>query len=93
MQDISQEAYELYSKRVVVILKETSEKLKIQAEKSSHDLKKSPEQVKLLQPHQRMIGIMLTKFLIFSLAFYMYIEHEIIQKRALIRFGFERGSR
>ncbi|KAI3866796.1 hypothetical protein MKW92_050381 [Papaver armeniacum] len=40
MQDISQEAYELYSKRVAVILKETSEKLKIQAEKSSHDLSK-----------------------------------------------------
>ncbi|XP_026384467.1 uncharacterized protein LOC113280042 [Papaver somniferum] len=38
MQDISQEAYELYSKRAAVILKETSEKLKIQAEKSSLDL-------------------------------------------------------
>ncbi|XP_026457147.1 protein FATTY ACID EXPORT 3, chloroplastic-like isoform X2 [Papaver somniferum] len=38
MQDISQEAYELYSKRAAVILKETSEKLKIHAEKSSLDL-------------------------------------------------------
>ncbi|KAI3957614.1 hypothetical protein MKW92_027778 [Papaver armeniacum] len=38
MQDISQEAYELFSKRAAVILKETSEKLKIQAEKSSLDL-------------------------------------------------------
>ncbi|KAI3952825.1 hypothetical protein MKX01_006868 [Papaver californicum] len=38
MKDISQEAYELYSKRAAVILKETSEQLKIQAEKSSHDL-------------------------------------------------------
>ncbi|KAI3991571.1 hypothetical protein MKX01_040581 [Papaver californicum] len=38
MQDISQEVYELYSKRAAVILKETSEQLKIQAEKSSHDL-------------------------------------------------------
>ncbi|KAI3925129.1 hypothetical protein MKW98_009779 [Papaver atlanticum] len=38
MQDISQEAYELYSKRAAVILKETLEKLKIQAEKPSLDL-------------------------------------------------------
>ncbi|KAI3847676.1 hypothetical protein MKX03_008854 [Papaver bracteatum] len=38
MQDISQEAYELFSKRAAVILKETSEKLKIQADKSSFDL-------------------------------------------------------
>ncbi|KAI3847678.1 hypothetical protein MKX03_008856 [Papaver bracteatum] len=62
MQDISQEAYELYSKKAAVILKETSEKLKIQAEKSILDFsrlakdisvegkesvaEKSPEQVK-----------------------------------------------
>ncbi|KAI3847675.1 hypothetical protein MKX03_008853 [Papaver bracteatum] len=37
MQDISQEAYELYSKKAAVILKETSEKLKIQAEVSGLD--------------------------------------------------------
>ncbi|KAF8007669.1 hypothetical protein BT93_K1611 [Corymbia citriodora subsp. variegata] len=38
MQSISQEAYEIYSKKAVVILKETSEQLKIQAEKARYDL-------------------------------------------------------
>lgn len=38
MQSISQEAYEVYSKKAVIILKETSEQLKIQAEKAKHDL-------------------------------------------------------
>lgn len=38
MQDVSQEAYEVYSKKAMVILKETSEKLKIQADKARHDL-------------------------------------------------------
>ncbi|PSS34766.1 Protein FATTY ACID EXPORT 3 like [Actinidia chinensis var. chinensis] len=38
MQGVSQEAYELYSKKAVVILQETSVQLKIQAEKASHDL-------------------------------------------------------
>ncbi|XP_030466786.2 protein FATTY ACID EXPORT 3, chloroplastic isoform X1 [Syzygium oleosum] len=38
MQSISQEAYEIYSKKAAVILKETSEQLKIQAEKARYDL-------------------------------------------------------
>ncbi|CAM8964708.1 unnamed protein product [Rhodiola kirilowii] len=38
MQSVSQEAYELYSKKATVILKETSERLKIQADKASQDL-------------------------------------------------------
>ncbi|KAG5550773.1 hypothetical protein RHGRI_015659 [Rhododendron griersonianum] len=38
MQSVSQEAYELYSKKAIVILKETSEQLKIQAEKARQDL-------------------------------------------------------
>ena len=38
MQSVSQEAYELYSKKAVVILKETSEQLKIQADKARDDL-------------------------------------------------------
>ncbi|KAL6987990.1 hypothetical protein U1Q18_013737 [Sarracenia purpurea var. burkii] len=38
MQGVSQEAYELYSKKAIVVLKETSEQLKIQAEKVSYDL-------------------------------------------------------
>nr|DAD38615.1 TPA_asm: hypothetical protein HUJ06_012937 [Nelumbo nucifera] len=38
MQGMSQEAYELYSKKAMVILKEASEQLKIQAEKAKHDL-------------------------------------------------------
>uniref|UniRef100_A0A7N0VC46 Protein FATTY ACID EXPORT 3, chloroplastic n=1 Tax=Kalanchoe fedtschenkoi TaxID=63787 RepID=A0A7N0VC46_KALFE len=38
MQSISQEAYETYSKKATVILQETSERLKIQADKASQDL-------------------------------------------------------
>ncbi|KAA8517548.1 hypothetical protein F0562_017822 [Nyssa sinensis] len=38
MQSVSQEAYELYSKKAIIILKETSEQLKIQAEKTRQDL-------------------------------------------------------
>ncbi|KAK2998824.1 hypothetical protein RJ639_023209 [Escallonia herrerae] len=38
MQSVSQEAYELYSKKAVVILKETADRLKIQAEKARQDL-------------------------------------------------------
>ncbi|KAJ4978133.1 hypothetical protein NE237_008913 [Protea cynaroides] len=38
MQSMSQEAYELYSKKAMVILKETSKQLKIQAEKARQDL-------------------------------------------------------
>ncbi|XP_030538758.1 protein FATTY ACID EXPORT 3, chloroplastic isoform X2 [Rhodamnia argentea] len=38
MQSISQEAYEIYSKKAAVILKETAEQLKIQAEKARYDL-------------------------------------------------------
>lgn len=58
MQSVSQEAYELYSKKAMVILEETSEQLKIQAEKIAKDIseegveylsiaaEKSPEPVK-----------------------------------------------
>lgn len=38
MQNVSQEAYEIYSKKALVTLKETSEQLKIQAEKARNDL-------------------------------------------------------
>ncbi|XP_047333158.1 protein FATTY ACID EXPORT 3, chloroplastic-like [Impatiens glandulifera] len=38
MQSVSQEAYELYSKKAMVILKDTSEQLKIQADKATQDL-------------------------------------------------------
>ncbi|XVF37406.1 hypothetical protein REPUB_Repub20aG0005000 [Reevesia pubescens] len=38
MQSVSQEAYEIYSKKALVTLKETSEQLKIQAEKAKNDL-------------------------------------------------------
>ncbi|KAH6788141.1 Transmembrane proteins 14C [Perilla frutescens var. hirtella] len=38
MQSMSKEAYELYSEKAFFVLKETSEKLKIQAEKARHDL-------------------------------------------------------
>ncbi|XP_041996505.1 protein FATTY ACID EXPORT 3, chloroplastic-like isoform X2 [Salvia splendens] len=38
MQSMSKEAYELYSEKAFVVLKETSEKLKIQAEKARQDL-------------------------------------------------------
>ncbi|GMI93090.1 fatty acid export 2 [Hibiscus trionum] len=38
MQSVSQEAYEIYSKKALVTLKETSEQLKIQAEKARNDL-------------------------------------------------------
>ncbi|MCE3051172.1 hypothetical protein HAX54_049038 [Datura stramonium] len=38
VQAVSQEAYEVYSDKAMIILKETSEKLKIQAEKAREDL-------------------------------------------------------
>lgn len=38
IQSDSQEAYEIYSKKAIVILKDTSEQLKIQADKARHDL-------------------------------------------------------
>jgi hypothetical protein len=38
MKSISQEAYDVYSKKAVIVLKETSEQLKIQAEKAREDL-------------------------------------------------------
>ncbi|KAL3615804.1 hypothetical protein CASFOL_040098 [Castilleja foliolosa] len=38
MQSISKEAYELYSEKAIVILKETSENLKIKSEKARQDL-------------------------------------------------------
>lgn len=38
IQSVSQEAYEIYSKKALIILKETSEDLKIQADKAGRDL-------------------------------------------------------
>lgn len=38
LQGVSQEAYEVYSKKAVVVLQDTSEQLKIQADKARHDL-------------------------------------------------------
>ena len=38
MQSVSQEAYEVYSKKALVVLKDTSEKLKIQAGKARQEL-------------------------------------------------------
>lgn len=38
VQAVSEEAYEVYSDKAMIILKETSEKLKIQAEKARDDL-------------------------------------------------------
>lgn len=38
MQSVSQEAYEIYSKKAIAILKETAEQLKIEAEKARKDL-------------------------------------------------------
>ncbi|XP_074311923.1 protein FATTY ACID EXPORT 3, chloroplastic-like isoform X1 [Silene latifolia] len=38
LQSVSQEAYEVYSKKAVVVLKETAETLKIQADQASQDL-------------------------------------------------------
>ncbi|KAE8662786.1 Leucine-rich receptor-like protein kinase family protein [Hibiscus syriacus] len=38
MQNVSREAYEIYSNKALVTLKETSEQLKIQAEKAKNDL-------------------------------------------------------
>ncbi|CAK7343556.1 unnamed protein product [Dovyalis caffra] len=38
LQSVSQEAYEIYSKKAMVVLQETSEKLKIEAEKAKSDL-------------------------------------------------------
>lgn len=45
MQCVSQEAYELYSKKAIVILKETSKQLKIQAEKAREDLSVIAKQI------------------------------------------------
>ena len=45
MKEMSQEAYEVYSKKAMVILKETSEKLKIQAEQSRQDLSIVAQQI------------------------------------------------
>uniref|UniRef100_A0A1D1ZIH9 Biotin synthase n=1 Tax=Anthurium amnicola TaxID=1678845 RepID=A0A1D1ZIH9_9ARAE len=43
MQSVSQEAYDIYSKRAMVVLKETSENMKIQADQARRDLSKLAE--------------------------------------------------
>lgn len=45
MQNLSQEAYELYSQRAMVILKETSEQLRIQADKARYDLSEVAKEI------------------------------------------------
>ncbi|KAH7514758.1 hypothetical protein FEM48_Zijuj11G0124500 [Ziziphus jujuba var. spinosa] len=45
LQSVSQEAYEIYSKKALVILKETSVQLKIQAEKARHDLSEAAKEI------------------------------------------------
>lgn len=45
IQSISQEAYDIYSKQALVILKETSEQLKIQADKAKHDLSEIAKEI------------------------------------------------
>lgn len=45
VQSVSQEAYEIYSKKALVILKETSEQLKIQADKARHDLSEVAKEI------------------------------------------------
>ncbi|CAH9125123.1 unnamed protein product [Cuscuta epithymum] len=45
MKSISKEAYDVYSTKATVILEETSEKLKIQAEKARHDLSVTAKEI------------------------------------------------
>lgn len=45
MKNVSQEAYEVYSKRAIVILEETSKALMIQADKSSRDISAIAQEV------------------------------------------------
>ncbi|CAI9768421.1 unnamed protein product [Fraxinus pennsylvanica] len=45
MQSISKEAYDVYSKKAIVILKETSEKSKVEADKARHELSKIAKEV------------------------------------------------
>ncbi|KAF3447758.1 hypothetical protein FNV43_RR08462 [Rhamnella rubrinervis] len=45
VQSVSQEAYEIYSKKALVVLKETSEQLKIQADKARHDLSEVAKEI------------------------------------------------
>lgn len=45
MQNLSQEAYELYSQRAMIILKETSEQLRIQADKARYDLSEVAKEI------------------------------------------------
>lgn len=44
-QGISQEAYELYSKKAIVILNDTAEQLKIQADKARQDLSATAKEI------------------------------------------------
>ncbi|GAA0159851.1 hypothetical protein LIER_16541 [Lithospermum erythrorhizon] len=45
MQSISQEAYELYSEKAAIVLKDASDKLKVQAEKARQDLTVKLEEI------------------------------------------------
>lgn len=45
LQGVSQEAYELYSKKAIVVLKDTTEQLKVQAEKAGKDLSVAAKEI------------------------------------------------
>ncbi|KAF7825412.1 protein FATTY ACID EXPORT 3, chloroplastic [Senna tora] len=45
IQGVSQEAYEVYSKKAIIILKDTSEQLKVQAEKARQDLSVAAKEI------------------------------------------------
>ncbi|MQM17484.1 hypothetical protein Taro_050458, partial [Colocasia esculenta] len=45
MQGISQEAYEIYSRRAIIVLKETSQKVKVQADQARNDFNKLAKEV------------------------------------------------
>lgn len=45
IQGVSQEAYEEYSKKAIIILKDTAEQLKIQADKASHELSVAAKEI------------------------------------------------
>ena len=45
IQSVSQEAYDLYSKKAIIILQNTSEQLKVQADKARHELSVAAKEI------------------------------------------------
>lgn len=45
IRSVSEEAYEIYSKKAIIILKDTSEQLKIQADKARNDLSVAAKEI------------------------------------------------